>query len=82
MASAPLRTRDGQSLGELERLADARNKADMIEIPLKQAKIDPAAGIIEKTSLEAETAAENARVTREVIRPTSHLHNSAMSYYL
>ena len=77
----PLRTPGGQSLGELQKMAEAWNQADLVEIPLKRAETNPTAGIVEKTSLEAHVAAENARLTRQVIRLTFHLNELAMLYH-
>ena len=62
----PLRTPGGQSFGDLQQMAEAWNAADLAEMPLKQAKVDPTAGIIEKTGIEAHVAAENAILARRV----------------
>ena len=62
-------------------MAHAWNKADKIETPTKIAEIDPAVGIIEKTSLEADFATAHARENREVTFPTLRLYESAMSYH-
>ena len=77
----PLRTPGGQSLGELQKIAEAWNEADLAKMPLKRAEIDPTAGVVEKTSLEAHVAVENARLTRQVIRLIFHLNELAMLYY-
>ena len=47
-------------------MAEAWNAADLDEMQLKQAKVDPTAGIIEKTGIEAHVAAENAILARLV----------------
>ena len=62
----PLRTPGGQSFGDLQQMAEAWNAADLAEMQLKQAKIDPAAGIVERTSIEAHVTAENAMLARRV----------------
>ena len=62
----PLRTPGGQSFGDLQQMAEAWNAADMAEMPPKQAKSDPATGILERTSIEAHVAAENAILARRV----------------
>ena len=63
----PLRTPGGQSLGGLQKMVEAWNDADLAEMQFKRAEVDPTAGIIEKTSIEAHVAAENARLARRVI---------------
>ena len=62
----PLRTPGGQSFGGLQQMAEAWNAADLAEMHFKQAEVDPTAGIIEKTSIEAHVAAENAMLARRV----------------